>query len=264
MILAEAAQRLSAAGIADAEREARLLQRYFPETAEFDAAVARRAAREPMSHILGVREFWSLEFAVTPAVLDPRPDSETVVEAVLEALPDRARPYRILDLGTGTGCLLLALLSELPNATGVGTDASPQALGVALGNAHRLGLSARAQFAERDWTEGVEGRYDVIVSNPPYIPTAEIDRLEPEVVRFEPRAALDGGADGLKAYRAIIPALGRHLADGGIAALEIGADQGVKVSEIARSAGFETAIRRDLAGRERCLILRQGKKTIGQ
>ena len=264
MNLAEAAKQLAAAGIDEAEREARLLQRYFPDAAAFDAALARRAAREPMSYILGVREFWSLEFAVTRACLDPRPDSETLVEAVLEALPDRARGVRILDLGTGSGCLLLALLSELPNATGMGIDASAQALGVALGNAHRLGLGPRAQFAQRDWTQGLEGRYDVIVANPPYIPTAEIDRLEPEVARYEPRAALDGGADGLAAYRAIVPALGRHLAEGGIAALEVGAGQAGLVGEMARSAGFDVAIRRDLAGRERCLILRQVKKTVGQ
>jgi release factor glutamine methyltransferase len=253
--LAQAIDQLAAAGIEDAAREARLLQRHATDESTFDSMIARRAAREPVSHILGRREFWSLDFAVTRACLDPRPDSEAVVEAVLAKLSDRGRAWRILDLGTGSGCLLLALLSELPHATGVGVDKSPEALGVALGNAYRLGISARARFVERDWTRGLEGEFDVIVANPPYIPTVELGRLEPEVGRYEPRLALDGGHDGLDAYRAVIPGLGRLLAPGGFAALEIGATQAEPVGQIALEAGFATLCRPDLAGRDRCLIL---------
>jgi release factor glutamine methyltransferase len=262
-LLIEAAARLASAGIESPEREARLLQRYFPEAADFAAALARRVAREPMSHILGRREFWSLEFAVTSAVLDPRPDSETLVEAVLAALPERTRPYRLLDLGTGSGCLLLALLSELPHATGLGIDASAAALDVARANAARLGLADRARFAPGDWAQGLDGLFDVIVANPPYIPTAEIAALQPEVALWEPRAALDGGPDGLAAYRTLVPALPRHLAEEGLAAIEIGADQAAAVGEIARESGLDAAIRRDLAGHDRCLILRKSKKNIG-
>jgi release factor glutamine methyltransferase len=259
-----AVEALRAAGVDEPEREARLLQKYFPHAAEFEAALERRCAREPLSHILGVREFWSLDFMVTRACLDPRPDSETLVEAVLAALPDRAHPWRILDLGTGSGCLLLALLSELPRATGLGVDSSPAALGVALANAQRLGLAPRARFAERDWAHGIEGSFDVIVANPPYIPSGEIDALAPEVARYEPRAALDGGPDGLAAYRTIVPALPRHLAEGGIAALEVGDGQAAAVGELSRAAGLNVTICRDLAGRERCLILRKSKKNIGK
>lgn len=264
MNAADAVARLRAAGVDDPERETRLLQKYFSDATAFDAALARRCAREPMSHILGVREFWSLDFAVTPAVLDPRPDSETLIEATLAELADKSRAWRILDLGTGSGCLLLALLSELPHATGLGIDASPRALGVALANAARLGLAGRAQFAERDWRQGLEGSFDAIVANPPYIRSGEIDLLQPEVARYEPRAALDGGPDGLDAYRAILPALPRHLAEGGVAVLEFGMGQTAAVAEMAQNAGFSVTIRRDLGGRERGLVLRQTKKNIGK
>jgi release factor glutamine methyltransferase len=253
--IADAIEKLGAAGIEDPARDARLLQRHAESEAAFDAMIARRAAREPASHILGRREFWSLDFAVTRACLDPRPDSETVVEAALSKLADRGRAWRILDLGTGSGCLLLALLSELPAATGLGVDKSPEALGIALGNAQRLGLGTRARFVERDWMRGLDGAFDVVVSNPPYIPTAEIESLQPEVTRYEPRLALDGGQDGLDAYRAIIPSLARLLAPGGFAALEVGAIQAMAVGQMARAAGFATECRADLAGRDRCLIL---------
>ena len=262
--VARAIEQLRAAGVDESEREARLLQKYFPEAAAFDAALARRCTREPMSYILGVREFWSLDFAVTPAVLDPRPDSETLIEAALAELSDKSRPWRILDLGTGSGCLLLALLSELPNATGLGIDASRRALGVALANAARLGLAGRAQFAERDWTQGIKGMFDVIVANPPYIPSAEIDTLQAEVARHEPREALDGGPDGLDAYRVILPALTRPLAEDGIAVLEFGMGQAAAVAEMAQNAGFSVTIRRDWGGRERSLVLRPAKKNIGK
>ena len=252
--LDRAIERLRAAGLDDPARDARLLERHAENETIFGAMIERRAVREPVSHILGRREFWSLDFAVTRACLDPRPDSETVVEAVLSKLADWNRGWRILDLGTGSGCLLLALLSELPNATGLGVDKSPEALAVALGNARRLGLVTRARFEERDWMCELEGVFDVVVSNPPYIPTAEVDALQPEVALYEPRMALDGGRDGLDAYRAIIPSLARRLAPGGLAALEIGVTQAA-VEKLARKAGFATECRADLGGRDRCLIL---------
>lgn len=218
--------------------------------------LARRLAREPMSHILGRREFWSLDFAVDANVLDPRPDTETLVEAVLDTVLDKSAPLSILDLGTGSGCILLSLLSELPMATGLGVDRSPLALGVATGNAARLALDHRAGFTRGDWGSDLTGIFDVIVSNPPYIPEAEIDGLEPEVARFEPRLALSGGADGLDCYRALIPDVARLLAPGGVGAFEIGAGQADDVERLIEAAGLVLyERRRDLAGVERCLIL---------
>ena len=270
-----AAESLTSAGIDGARLDARLLlaevlgvtsprllahpDRLLSqvEVEHFNGLVARRARREPLAHILGRREFWSLEFRVTADTLDPRPDSETVVEAALAEFPDRAAPLRILDLGTGTGCLLLALLSELPKAAGVGIDCSEPALGVAGANAASLGLADRAAFRRARWGEGLDERFDLIVSNPPYVPSAEIDRLMPEVARYEPRLALDGGADGLDAYRAIAGDIRRLLSPGGRLALEIGATQADSVTLIFTAAGLTpAALRRDLAGRPRCLLLR--------
>jgi release factor glutamine methyltransferase len=209
-----------------------------------------------MAHILGRREFWSLDFAVTSDTLTPRPDSETLVAAVLDIVAGRDRPLGILDLGTGTGCLLLALLHELPNATGVGVDRSAAALAVALGNAQALGLAPRVQFHEGDWGEGLTGRFDVVISNPPYIVSADVPNLSPEV-RHEPRLALDGGADGLDAYRALAPHVGRLLEPAGVAVLEIGEGQAPAVEEILRTAGLKPVDRRrDLAGIERCIVAR--------
>src|SRR5204862_3137042 len=156
----------------------------------------RRCAHEPISRILGTREFWSLTFAVTPATLDPRPDSETLVAAVLERMPDRNAAIDILDLGTGTGCLLLALLAELPQAKGVGVDIDAAARDTAAVNAEALGLGARAAFRLGDWARDISAQFDVIVSNPPYIESTSIDGLAPEVAKFDPRGALDGGPDG--------------------------------------------------------------------
>jgi release factor glutamine methyltransferase len=207
-----------------------------------------------MSHILGRREFWSLEFQVTPDVLTPRPDSETLIEAVLDRIKDRSRGVRIADLGVGSGCLLLALLNELPNATGLGIDRSPAALVVARENAKQLGLAARAEWREGDWLHGVSERFDVIVSNPPYIASGTLAALEPEL-RYEPRAALDGGLDGLDAYRTSAPMLAAALSADGIVALEIGHDQGDAVAAILEQAGLDVRARRaDLSGRERCLV----------
>ena len=166
--------------------------------------IARRVEREPVSRILGRREFWSLDFHLSPATLDPRPDSETVIEEALAGLPDKKAPVSVLDLGTGTGCLLLALLSELPNASGTGVDKSEEAVVTATANARRLGLGQRARFAVGNWGSGLTECFDLVISNPPYIPEGEIETLAPEVVRFDPVAALAGGPDGLDAYRAIV------------------------------------------------------------
>lgn len=218
--------------------------------------IAARAERRPVAQIVGRREFWGMEFKVTEDTLDPRPDSETLIEAVLERLPQRGAKLSILDLGAGTGCLLLALLKELPGARGLGVDASDAALAVAKENARNLGLDARAEFAPSRWFENVEGNFDVIISNPPYIPRGDIAALAPEVSRFEPKLALDGGNDGLDAYRAILAALPAFLASGGFAVLEIGMGQEKDVEKIAAVGGLRAAgMKNDLSGITRCLII---------
>jgi release factor glutamine methyltransferase len=227
--------------------------------AAYRRMVARRAAREPVSRILGQREFWSLPFAVMPDTLDPRPDSETLVEGALGLCPDRAAPLSILDLGTGTGCLLLALLSELPTATGIGTDISPAALRVAQANARTLGLAHRARFAASNWGDGLKGPFNLILANPPYIVDGSIRRLEPEVALYEPHRALAGGSDGLEAYRRIAPRLSALLAVGGHAVLEIGAGQAAEVTGLLAAEGLKTRrILRDIGGIERCIIASLG------
>ena len=168
-------------------------------------------AREPLSRIIGRREFWGLEFLLSADTLDPRPESETVIEAILARLPDRDRAYRFLDLGTGTGCLLLALLSEYPAASGIGIDIAPGAARTARDNAERLGIGGRAQFAVGSWAAALTGRFDAVVANPPYIEHAAIADLPREVRQYDPIRALDGGADGLAAYRAIAADLQRLL-----------------------------------------------------
>jgi release factor glutamine methyltransferase len=268
--LAEASRRLSQAGIDSARLDARLLlaatldvaapevpllaeRILIPREAEaFAARIARRAAREPASRILGQREFWSLSFALGPDTLDPRPDSETVVEAALAQFG--SEPRRVLDLGTGTGCLLLAILSERPAWSGIGLDLAPGAVSVAQANAERLGLAGRARFRIGEWQDAAESA-DLIVTNPPYVPSGEIADLDPEVERFEPRRALDGGADGLAAYRALAPVIAAHLQPGGRAVLEIGQGQGDRVAEVLFGAGLSVRERRrDLGGVERCLV----------
>lgn len=271
---------LEAADIPSARREARLLVAHvlgvetarifgWPETPLDDAqrdrlaALARRrAGREPMAHLLGVREFWGLPFTVNAAVLVPRPETETLIEAVLEAFPDRSRTFSVLDLGTGSGCLLLAVLSEFPNAEGVGVDRSAEALVVAAGNARALGLGARARFIEGDWGSGLDRRFDVVLANPPYIASGEIATLAPEVARFEPLSALDGGGDGLDAYRCIAADLGRLLAASGRVFLEVGQGQAGAVANLLKTAGFRTATKRDLLGVERCVVAAQGENFV--
>jgi release factor glutamine methyltransferase len=225
------------------------------EATGFWTLIGRRAAREPVSRILGRREFWSLDLHLSADVLDPRPDSETLVEAVLERVEDRQAPLRILDLGTGSGCLVLALLSELPQARGLGIDISVAALAVARENAHRLGLSPRAAFRQGDWAKGLTGAWQVIVSNPPYIMEGTIAELAPEVERYDPKLALSGGADGMAAYRSLVPQAGWLLSSEGLLALEVGAGQAEGVAQLLGSAGLASlGCLRDLAGRERCLL----------
>lgn len=270
----QAVARLAAAGLPEAAREARLILAHaagrqgeviFARDIRFDAAAAarfgdaieRRAAREPLSRILGHREFWSLSFALGAATLDPRPDTEVLIEGALRRLGPRDRPWRILDLGTGTGCIALALLSELPAATAVGVDRSPPAAAVAHGNAVRLGLAGRFAVVVGDWAQALSGRFDLVVSNPPYIVRESITGLEPEVARHDPLLALDGGADGLAAYRAIVPELERLLAPDGLVGLEIGYDQAAAVTGLLAASGFSDVERvSDLAGLDRCLFAR--------
>lgn len=276
-VLREAGQKLAAAGVEDAPRDARLLLQAasglspatlvaFPERgldgavlARFQGLLERRERREPVAQILGVREFWSLRFRVTADTLDPRPDSETLVQAVLDRVPDRAAPLRLVDFGTGTGCLLLALLHELPNATGLGVDVSALALEVAAGNARDLGLEGRATFREANWDDGIVPPFDIVVSNPPYIEHAAIADLQPEVARFEPRLALDGGTDGLDAYRRLLPATARLLRSNGLAAFEVGAGQADSVAAIGAARGLRhIATLPDLGGIPRVVLWQKG------
>lgn len=275
--LATATERLTEAGIGTARLDARALLAHVLETepmslfsrperrltddqaGRFQQSVDRRVRREPLSHIVGWREFWSLRFRVTPATLDPRPDTETVVEAVLDSLSDRSAPLRILDLGTGTGCLLLALLQELPNARGVGVDRSAEACAVAADNAARLGFSQRAEIRLGDWGRGLDGCFDVIVSNPPYIRDQDVAGLQPEVALYEPRQALAAGGDGMDCYRALAPQIRALLKPGGIAALEVGKGQASAVAVLLTDAGLQdVTLHPDLAGIERCVSARRG------
>jgi release factor glutamine methyltransferase len=260
---------LAASGIDSPRREARLLlgaaaglsqEELLREpgraidAAAFDLLVRRRAGREPLALILGWQEFWSLRLRVSPATLIPRADSETLIEAAVAARPIGVRT--VLDLGTGTGCLLLAAMTEFPSAFGVGTDRSPEAAQLAAANARDLGLAGRAAIVCANWAAPLDARFDLVLSNPPYIPRSDIPGLMPEVARFEPSSALDGGADGLDPYRVIIAALPRLLRPGGLAVLELGAGQAPAVTEIARRAGFaRTTTRPDLSGMARAFLI---------
>jgi len=283
-LVREASRLLAQAGVEGPERDARLLAAAaigcspgeliaHPDRVADEAAcrrlaefVRRRCAREPVSRILGAREFYGRSFALSSATLDPRPDSETLIEAAL-ALVDakgwRERPLRILDVGTGSGCLLLTLLAELPHATGVGTDIEQLALDLAAVNARHSDISGaierRCAFLRADALEGVEGPFDLLVCNPPYIRSGDIAGLEPEVRAFDPPAALDGGPDGLHIYRRIIPALTR-VVPCGFAIFEVGAGQADAVTEMLRSStglSRQGAVRRhaDLGGHTRCVSM---------
>jgi release factor glutamine methyltransferase len=217
-----------------------------------NAYVERRIAREPISHILGRKGFWKILLQVNPHVLTPRPDTETVVELVLRDIPENAR-INILDLGVGSGAILLAILAERPAAKGLGVDVSEEALAVARDNAASLGLASRTALLRGDWTVGLaDASFDLVVSNPPYIRTAEIETLEPEVRDHEPRLALDGGADGLDAYRLLAPEILRVLKPGARFAVEIGHDQAEAVQALFGAAGaVDIALEKDLALRDR-------------
>ena len=229
-------------------------------TAEEEARLvdyeARRLAHEPVSRILGRREFWGLDFEVTAATLDPRPDSETLIEAALDLLRDVEAP-RLLDIGTGTGCLLIALLHEREDAQGVGVDLSADALKVAGRNAAQLGVASRARFVEGAWTAGLRERFDLAISNPPYIEQDVIETLDPEVRLHDPAMALDGGPDGLDAYRALAEELPSVLVPGGAVVLELGIGQAASVAALFERAGFASvATKKDLSGVERALSAR--------
>lgn len=232
-------------------REAMLIGRMDALTPPtFAALVERRAAREPIAYITGRRAFWTVELAVGPGVLVPRPDSETLIEAAVAHFGDGG-PARVLDLGTGPGTLVLAALDQWPCATGLGVDASTEALVYAASNARSLGMADRARFRPGDWAEGIAEHFDLILANPPYIGTGE--PLPDEVRTHEPGAALFAGLDGLDHYRVMVPALPRLLAPGGIACIEIGATQAAAVTSLLVANGLRAALHRDLAGHDRCV-----------
>jgi release factor glutamine methyltransferase len=263
------------AGIDSAEADARLIMAHAlgidraelianggrtltaDETSAIDALVARRLRREPVARIFGAKEFWCLNLQISPAVLVPRPETETVVEAALATIMrDALQPeyLRLLDIGTGSGALLLALLSELPNAVGIGTDISAAALAVARANAGRSGLAGRCTFVACDIAAGLQGPFDLIVSNPPYVARGDIASLAPEVREYDPAQALDGGADGLDGYRAIAVQARRLLAPGGQLIVELGVGQEPAVRALFTIAGLAVvAVRDDLAGIPRAL-----------
>ena len=219
-----------------------------------NSLLARRNAEEPLSRILGRREFWGLDLSIRGATLDPRADTETLIELVLDTLGSNP-PEKILDLGTGSGAILLALLSEYTAAQGLGIDQSAKTLDAAATNAAALGLAPRAQFAMGDWMNGLTERFDLIVSNPPYIPTKDLRNLKRNVRAFDDALALDGGEDGLSFYRRTLEAAGNHLKPGGMLGLELGIDQQADVIEIAEALGWTLAGQRtDLGGVPRALV----------
>jgi release factor glutamine methyltransferase len=275
-LIAEAASELSAAGLTEPRRRARRLvaetlaisptelfghpDRVVDEQGigRVRTALCRAVTGEPLSRIFGKREFWGMEFALSAQTLDPRPETETIVEAVLRRQTDRDEPLRFLDLGTGSGCLLLALLAEYRSASGVGIDIAEGAVRTAIRNSTTLGFADRARFFVVDWADAVSARFDVVVANPPYIATAALGALPREVTRHDPRRALDGGDDGLQAYRRIAEAGARLICDHGMFVVEVGAGQADAVAEIIKLRGLHVeAIEKDLAGVSRCVIARR-------
>jgi len=257
MQLTLAMRQLREAGFENPGLEARLLaEEAGDDRARFDALLARRLAHEPMAYLLERRGFWTLELEVSPATLIPRPDSETLIEAALAAFPERDGVRSVLDLGTGTGCLLLAALAEFRAAWGLGIDREQAAIALAQRNARALGFAGRAHFACADWAAPVGNEFDVVLCNPPYIASGEIGALMPEVALFEPRTALDGGVDGLAAYRELIPMVPALLGAGGIAIFEVGQGQAAAVRELAVRSNLAVALRHDFGGIARALVLR--------
>ncbi len=281
-LLCDGGAALRAAGVEEPRREARLLLGHVlgraagmltassgesvaePLARRYRALVARRAGREPFAYLVGRRGFWTLDLAVTPDVLVPRPETETLIEAALAWRPERRLVRRLVDLGTGSGALLLAALTEFPDALGIGVDRSASALAVAEANARATGLSARSLLVLADWSSALAAGADLVLCNPPYIASESIPLLQPEVARYEPRCALDGGPDGLHAYRAVLSDLPRLLAPGGIAVLELGAGQAGAVCSIAAAVGLAAVeIRQDLGGVLRAVVLRHSEKGVG-
>ncbi len=273
-ILSKAGKRLKRFGIDQPLLDARLLLAFAleledahfsgqdnllispPNLATFKMLVLRRCNHEPVSRIIGRRYFWNLDVKLTSVALDPRSDSETLIESLLSEFPNKQNKLKILDLGTGTGCLLLSALSEYPNASGIGIDSSANCVKLAKENAVRNQLKDRAQFQVGDWTKNLSERFDVILCNPPYISTAQISQLEPEVAIHDPMIALNGGQDGLDCYRALSIGLSDVLNQTGKIFLELGTEQTKNVQNIMETAGLtslKTAI--DIGGRERCLVL---------
>lgn len=271
-VLKQGTQRLKEAGVASANLDCRVLlgaalkksyeevfaspnyQLSSLEAANFEAYLKRREKREPVSRILGEREFWSLSFLLSEETLDPRPDSETLIEATLGVFSNKIAPLKILDFGTGSGCLLLSLLHEYPNATGVGVDINEDTLKTAQLNAQNIGVSSRASFVKSDWGASVIGKYDVIVSNPPYIDEADKNILAPEVVEYDPERALFADKKGLGAYEILMPQIANLLLEDGSAFLEIGYDQKQDVEKIVVEAGLRLrGVFKDLGNIERCL-----------
>lgn len=269
-LLRTAVAKLAAAGIENPRLEARVLFEHVQagtvgggddRQALFHTLVARRAAREPLAYVIGRKEFWSLDFEVGPGALVPRPETETLVEEALRAFPDRSAPLRILDLGTGSGCLLVTALSLYPQARGTGLDRSPAALAWAHRNAARHGVADRATWIEGDWEAARPGPYDLVLANPPYIASAEMPGLGPEL-RHEPASALESGPEGLEAYRALGPLLAAVLAPEGVGLVEIGAGQGPAVSAILGVAGLEIrGLVPDLSGIPR--VVSAGRDGLG-
>lgn len=273
MIYQALKNQLKSAGIELPDLEARILLREFAgvsdadiltgnipdfDQAKLNAAVGRRINGEPMGRILGYREFWGRKFYLSPATLEPRPDTETLIEAVLTS---NLKPKRILDLGTGTGCILLTLLHEMPDAAGIGIDLSPEACETAQKNAEAQNLSHRVKFIQSNWTDSIDEKFDLIVSNPPYIPSETILNLESNVRDFDPVLALDGGNDGLDPYRNLLGTLKNSLVKGGYVFFEIGIGQ---VPDIARLVDANGAtlhhVYSDLGGVERVLKISFGDK----
>ncbi len=251
--------RLMVEAAADATRADIVTDPYRPLTSEQEATLdnylSRRERREPVSHILGRKGFWKIMLSVTPDVLTPRPDTEVIVDYALKQFPEQM-PFNILDLGVGSGAILLAILAERPAARGLGVDVSEDALAVARENAANLGLAPRAALLRGDWTQGLdEASFDVVVSNPPYIASEVIEGLEPEVKDYEPRLALDGGPDGLDAYRRLAPEILRVLKPGGAFAVEIGYDQKDAVEALFKAAGAsDVQTLKDLALHDRVVV----------
>jgi release factor glutamine methyltransferase len=269
------AERLAAAGIESARLDARVLLAHTmnlapgetvssrepsaEELARYEELLARRAAREPVAYIVGEREFWSLSFEVGPGVLIPRPESETLIEQAIKAFPDKSAALDVLDLGTGSGCLLISFLASSPNARGLGVDRSPDALHWARRNAALHGIETRCAMLQSDWANGIDGRYDVVFCNPPYLSSAEMRAIAPELARFEPRGALDGGNDGLGSYRSLGPVVAKILKPGGRAFFEIGCNQGESAVTVLKQECLSIlAVVNDLAGHPRCIVAATG------